>query len=132
MYKTLNDAALNPDVDRNHRIMFDAPGDGQGSIEVWYARNPTFDDGGSFIPEGPNSTHVKVGTLCYRTHWEARWGAMQGENWSPNGEARDLIRSLGLHHTSMSVGDVLVVNYPNDLNRKTENWMVADPGWKAV
>lgn len=32
---------------------------------------------------------------------------MQGENWSPRGEARPLIRALGLHHTSMSVGDAL-------------------------
>jgi hypothetical protein len=32
----------------------------------------------------------------------------QGEVWSPNGEARDLIRSKGLEHTSMSVGDVIV------------------------
>ena len=35
---------------------------------------------------------------------------MQGENWSPNGEARDLIRSKGLEHTSMSVGDAVVVD----------------------
>jgi hypothetical protein len=33
---------------------------------------------------------------------------MQGEMWSPNGEARDLIESKGLHHTSMSVGDIAV------------------------
>lgn len=33
----------------------------------------------------------------------------QGENWSPEGEARDLIQGLGLNHTSMSVGDVVVV-----------------------
>jgi hypothetical protein len=32
---------------------------------------------------------------------------MQGENWSPNGEARELILSLGLTHTSMMVGDVI-------------------------
>ncbi|MDH5279561.1 MAG: hypothetical protein OEW52_00260 [Thermoleophilia bacterium] len=32
----------------------------------------------------------------------------QGEIWSPNGEARELIRSKGLAHTSMSVGDVIV------------------------
>jgi len=32
---------------------------------------------------------------------------MQGEIWSPNGEARQLIKSLGLSHTSMSVGDVI-------------------------
>jgi predicted MPP superfamily phosphohydrolase len=32
---------------------------------------------------------------------------MQGENYSPAGEARDLIRSSGTHHTSMSVGDII-------------------------
>ena len=32
---------------------------------------------------------------------------MQGENWSPNGEARPLIEEKGLQHTSMSVGDVI-------------------------
>jgi len=31
---------------------------------------------------------------------------MQGENWSPHGEARDLITALGVGHTSMSVGDI--------------------------
>jgi len=39
---------------------------------------------------------------------EQVWVAMQGENWSPNGEARPLIEELGLWHTSMSVGDILV------------------------
>jgi hypothetical protein len=33
---------------------------------------------------------------------------MQGEVWSPNGEARGLIEAKGLLHTSMSVGDVVV------------------------
>ena len=32
----------------------------------------------------------------------------QGEVWSPKGEARFLIQALGLSHTSMSVGDVLI------------------------
>ena len=32
---------------------------------------------------------------------------MQGEVWSPNGEARPLIEAAGLTHTSMSVGDVV-------------------------
>lgn len=31
----------------------------------------------------------------------------QGEVWSPNGEAREYIKSLGLSHTSMMVGDCL-------------------------
>lgn len=34
--------------------------------------------------------------------------AMQGENWSPNGEGRELIASLdGVWHTSMTVGDIV-------------------------
>jgi hypothetical protein len=35
---------------------------------------------------------------------------MQAENWSPFGEARSLIEQKGLQHTSMSVGDVIVVD----------------------
>ena len=34
---------------------------------------------------------------------------MQGEIWSPNGEAKPLIKALELSHTSMSVGDVAVL-----------------------
>lgn len=37
---------------------------------------------------------------------EDLFSAMQGDNWSPNGEARPLIKEKGLHHTSMSVGDI--------------------------
>jgi len=39
---------------------------------------------------------------------EALFAAMQGEKWSPNGEARPLIEMRGLEHTSMSVGDIAV------------------------
>ena len=35
---------------------------------------------------------------------------MQAEHWSPNGEAKNLIREKGLNHTSMSVGDTIVKN----------------------
>jgi hypothetical protein len=35
---------------------------------------------------------------------------MQGEVWSPNGEANALIEAKGLQHTSMSVGDIVVVD----------------------
>lgn len=49
---------------------------------------------------------------------------MQGENWSPNGEAKELIRPLGLKHTSMSVGDIISdgENY----------WMVAPVGFVRI
>lgn len=32
---------------------------------------------------------------------------MQGDVWSPRGEARPIIKELGLKHTSMSVGDLV-------------------------
>jgi len=50
--------------------------------------------------------------------------AMQGEVWSPNGEARKLIDGLGLSHTSMSVGDLVEVN--------GEYWMVDRMGFTRL
>jgi hypothetical protein len=50
---------------------------------------------------------------------------MQGEIWSPNGEARELIASLGLHHTSMSIGDVVQ-------DGDGVYWMCAHLGWKLL
>ena len=50
---------------------------------------------------------------------------MQGEVWSPNGEARELIASLGLHHTSMSIGDV--VQDGNGVH-----WVCAHLGWERL
>lgn len=53
---------------------------------------------------------------------------MQGEVWSPNGEARDLIQELGLVHTSMSVGDVVVSTETG----KVETWRVCPTGWAKI
>lgn len=50
---------------------------------------------------------------------------MQGEVWSPNGEARELIRNAGCDHTSMSVGDVAV-------DEEGNGWQVNGIGWKEV
>jgi hypothetical protein len=33
---------------------------------------------------------------------------MRAENWSPNGEALDLLQGKGLQHTTMTIDDVLV------------------------
>ena len=52
------------------------------------------------------------------------FGLMQGEVWATHGEARELIASLGLSHTSMSVGDVI-----HDIDGW---WMCADFGWKQL
>lgn len=53
------------------------------------------------------------------------YGQMQGEVWSPHGEARSLIKSLHLSHTSLSVGDVV---------QETGGgyWVCNDLGWLPV
>lgn len=50
---------------------------------------------------------------------------MQGDMWSPNGEARPIIIDLGLTHTSMSMGDVIK-------DEKGQYWMVGMIGFKRV
>lgn len=55
-------------------------------------------------------TYAELGTIKTNSDKEVLFNALQVENYSPNGEARDLITSKGLLHTSMSVGDILVVN----------------------
>lgn len=86
--------------------------------EIWYSKPETFRDliVGSFgkgylniDPKNLNKTHIKLTTIP-ATDPEDVFSKMQGENWSPRGEARELITSKGLNHTSMSVGDVMVVN----------------------
>lgn len=73
-------------------------------------------------PDDLSRTHVNLGSI-HRYEGSSdhamlrniyQW--LQGEFWSPKGEARHLIHSLGLQHTSMSVGDIIEVG--NDV------WMV--------
>ena len=51
-------------------------------------------------------THVLV-TAVRCIDFTTVWGKMQGEIWSPNGEAKRLIRNLNLEHTSMDIGDAI-------------------------
>jgi hypothetical protein len=50
---------------------------------------------------------------------------MQGEIWSPNGEAKPIIERLGLRHTSMSVSDI--IETPDGIF-----WMVMNEGFKSI
>jgi hypothetical protein len=52
-------------------------------------------------------TNWTVEDAGIRTGLEVVFDRFQSENWSPNGEASDLILAKGLRHTSMSVGDVI-------------------------
>lgn len=93
---------------------------------VWYMKPKWFRDGilGQ-LPDagdlGKTHVHLKDIELDGTNYWlgqlnsgalqlEYVFHAMQGEVWSPNGEARELIEAKGLDHTSMSVGDVVAVD----------------------
>jgi hypothetical protein len=95
--------------------------------QIWYMKPSWFINGNAF-KEKPNPqdlgyTHIYLKDFeMENSNLEIIYAAMQGEVWSPNGEARDLIRSKGLQHTSMSIGDVIV----NDLGTA---YMVASEGF---
>ena len=79
--------------------------------QVYYARRPTYIASGQLgtsllTVSRLQETHVHLTTI-QAEHRADAWLQMQGENWSPHGEARPLIEMLDLTHTSMSVGDVL-------------------------
>lgn len=83
----------------------------KGNTEVWYMKRELFRELNlrERDPDPSNlaATHVKLGCVeeeCL----EDVYVAMQGENWSPNGEANEFLRKKGVAHTSMSVGDVCV------------------------
>ena len=56
-----------------------------------------------------SKTHSKIGSIN-TVDLNKIYGLMQGETWSPNGEARDVIGDSEAGHTSMSVGDIIKMN----------------------
>jgi len=101
-YKSLNDVANNPDV---HEIVKKRLSPGE--VEIWYKKEKV-GIVGILDPNNLTKTHVLLGKVSGRI--DPIFWAMQGENWSPNGEAKTFIENIGASHTSMSVGDVFVIN----------------------
>ena len=110
-YASVNDAA------ERHEIL----GLKRGETEIWYMRpdskwRMTMMFAGYHDPpklEGwtvaaLQESHTLLGTVASEEE-EGIWTAMQGHVWSPNGEARRLIQRMGLAHTSMSMGDIVVL-----------------------
>lgn len=109
-YKSLEDAA---DVTGDSRYR-------PGVAKVWYVGpefgrdyRGGFDDVIEYGRHTPSKrsvqmTHEPIGSVDSNDPEEI-FEMMQAFNWSPNGEAHDLIQSKGLHHTSMSVGDVVEI-----------------------
>jgi hypothetical protein len=99
------------------------------SYQIYYGRKPTFHASGEFgtprlTVSALLSSHIR---LCQveAGHMDDAFWQMQAENWSPHGEARPLIQSLGLSHTSMSVGDVIQ-------DEGGVYWECLDRGWRQV
>lgn len=99
-YDSLEDAA-------DH---LDDPRYGSGDVEVWYRRER---QGRGVPPPRDRSaleeSHVRIGNLDADDPFAA-FRMMQGVTWSLRGEARPLIRTMNTDHTSMSAGDVVVVD----------------------
>lgn len=96
-------------------------------FKVYYRKNPTFmlDKKLTKTQVLNEETHSSLKTV-YTDDVESVFYRMQGEIWSPNGEARELIQGKGLKHTSMSVGDV-AVDVQGDVM-----WQADMAGWKEV
>lgn len=80
-----------------------------GETQIWYAKDPR-----AARMEKPDASeleknYVMVGTV-QPDDLEYVFDMMQGDKWSPRGEARNFIKKLGLTHTSMMVGDVIVAD----------------------
>ena len=109
VYKMPEGAADADDIDFN----------GNGPTAVWYATPAArkiyskpiseIKEDGYELPtmETINKTHVH---LCNVNTTDPKKvvSMLQGENWSPNGEAKDIIRKKGLNHVSITYGDIIV------------------------
>lgn len=103
-----------------------------GRFEIWYYKPEYSRDAGEgyeFLADNdllPNikkleKTHALLGRLDVTGDNTSRclddvFHDLQGEVWSPRGEARDLIREKDLWHTSMSVGDIVVDTKTGDVH----------------
>ena len=108
MYTTLNDAStLHTEL-------------ANGTTEIWYSKSKHFRDmtgGPRFLTKHRllpttdtlSKTHSKIGSIN-TVDLNKIFHLMQGETWSPNGEAYDMIGKSEAGHTSMSVGDIIKMN----------------------
>ena len=103
-----------------------------GLAEVWYKRQPTFRSDPDLRIDNLEATHVHVHNVQVNAEAGA-WGdelgtvyhMMQGEVWSSSLQARQILRRRGVGHTSLSIGDVVIM--PND-----KVWECTEGGWRAV
>ena len=93
------------------------------NYQVFYCRRIPWrvDDDFSFDPP---LTHAFIRRVEANDLVEV-YRQMQGFVWSPNGEAQQIIATAGVHHTSMSIGDVAV-------DPSERAWACVERGWVEV
>jgi hypothetical protein len=103
---------------------------------IFYRKEPTFRLDKDISMETLSKTHVYLAAVSdsdgRSVSRDAVFSAMQAEVWSPNGEGRNIIRRLGLKHTSMSVGDVLVAEILDGNVTRLIGIQVDVRGWKII
>jgi len=118
----LRPSALSAPFDRNLRGFVkrhqEKAAEDMATYSVYYMKSEFFGEGlmgydrlknNNLLPDPADltKTHVFL-TLVDARNLERVYFKMQGEDWSPTGEARKFVAGKGLRHTSMSVGDVAV------------------------
>jgi hypothetical protein len=105
-----------------------------GQTAIWYMKREAFRkwNMGPLFADAPLPTptttdlskdHVLLGWIKEKQLGPI-FEMLQGEMWSPQGEANGFIRSKGTAHTSMSVGDIIVVG--------GKGWMVDGSGFAEL
>lgn len=77
-----------------------------GDTEIWYlkaGRDPINTD-----VENLYRSHAMIGTLA-ETDPETIFSMMQSENWDTDNAAESMLDDLGVEHSSMTTGDVIVI-----------------------
>lgn len=93
---------------------------------VFYHRSPTFLDSGlngttRLVTSDIPHTHAFV-TTVNAEGLDDVYHQLQAEWWSPNGEAKSIIESAGVSHTSLSIGDVVCDDNGNFFECVSSGW----------
>lgn len=73
---------------------------------IYYKINPDFENAPAEMNAQEFFSTYKPVEVLSADNLDIVYYRMQAPNWSPHGEMREFIRTIGLTHTSMSVGDV--------------------------
>ena len=99
------------------KTLSDHPSFENGNTQIYYTKTNAYrrisaaayaNDNADVTLKTLNHTHSLLGNIA-QTSLPEIYTLLQWDNWSPNGEGRALLKTKGLTHTSMSHGDIAVV-----------------------